>query len=214
MLSLTRWNVSCIIVLCVLSVLLAACQIFAPVPTATQNSDALVETKVAATITAGQYATAAVEQAVRLTLTAVASSSTITLPPSITLGTQATMETTPQTNIDAIAGDWTGALRIPDTGESVGFLDITILPGCSLGKICGTYFIPPNEILGLGLCSGNLVLTEISGETFTFEQQLTQGDLKFCGTGSYEKIKLLEDGTLSQTWSDGTANTYSTLTRK
>ena len=64
MLSLTRWNVSCTIVLSVLSVLLAACQIFAPVPTVTQNPDALVETKVAATIAGGQSAIAAVEQAV------------------------------------------------------------------------------------------------------------------------------------------------------
>ena len=100
---------------------------------------------------------------------------------------------------------------MPDTDEISAVLDITILPGCTIGKTSGTYFIP---IETQEPCSGNLVLTEINGETFTFEQQLTQGDLNICGTGSYEKIKLLEDGTLSQTWSDGTRNTYSTLTRK
>jgi hypothetical protein len=121
------------------------------------------------------------------------------------------METTAQANVDALAGDWIGAIKIPETDEIVGELNITILADCTIGNICGTYFIP---IEPQGQCSGNFVLTEINGETFTFEQQLTQGDLNFCGTGSYNKIKLLEDGTLSQTWSDGTRNTYSTLTRK
>ncbi len=70
------------VALLVVAVLSAACQGATPTPPPTPAGQ--VETSVAATIAAGQTATAVIEQAVKLTLTAAVPSPTHTLPPSPT----------------------------------------------------------------------------------------------------------------------------------
>ncbi|MGH2619751.1 MAG: formylglycine-generating enzyme family protein, partial [Anaerolineales bacterium] len=70
------------VALLVVVVLSAACQ--SATPTSTEVPAELVETQVAATVSAGQTSAAAIEQAARLTLTAAIPSPTNTLPPSPT----------------------------------------------------------------------------------------------------------------------------------
>ncbi len=70
------------VALLAITVLSSACQPAAPTPAPTPAGQA--ETSVAATISAGQTSTAAVEQAVRMTLTAAVPSPTNTLVPSST----------------------------------------------------------------------------------------------------------------------------------
>jgi hypothetical protein len=115
---------------------------------------------------------------------------------------------TPTSPVDTIVGDWTGTMYLPDGGDTLGQLDISIQAGCAVDKICGSYSIPQIP------CGGTFVYKGINGEAFRFEQQLTKGDVTICGTGSFNEITLLKDGTLSQTWTDGVNKTKANLTRK
>lgn len=114
----------------------------------------------------------------------------------------------PASPVDVIVGDWTGNMYLPDGGDSLGELNISIQAGCEVDKVCGSYAIPFIP------CSGTFTYRGASGETFKFEQQLTQGDVKVCGTGSMNSLTPNQDGTLAQTWTDGTNRTKATLTRK
>ncbi len=162
--------------------------------------------RAAPTSTPDVGATAAVERAVRLTLTAAVPTPTNTLPPAPTAEpTTATppIETpTPTatkkpavqatsapalTNADSIAGNWTGTLD----NTSVR-IDLFIQTGCTVGNVCGIASAP--------LCSVGITLAAINGNTFAFAEQLTAGDPTFCVTGGYEYLRLRPDGTLSYTF--------------
>jgi hypothetical protein len=115
---------------------------------------------------------------------------------------------TPTPSVDALVGDWTGSMYLPEGGDPLGRLDISIQAGCGVGKVCGSYAIPQIP------CGGSYTYQGKKGEAFVFEQQLTEGDLKTCGTGSTNEITPLADGTLSQTWTDGVNKTRAILKRK
>ena len=121
---------------------------------------------------------------------------------------QSATQAVAQVTADSIAGTWTGCIRDSNTGGCLADMNISVQKGCTPGRFCGTYSIPAVP------CEGNLAFSEKNGETFIFEQQLTRGDVNSCGTGSFQSIKLNPDGTLDQTWTDGTRSTYMTLTRK
>jgi hypothetical protein len=110
--------------------------------------------------------------------------------------------------VESIVGNWTGTMINTATGERLTQLDISIQSGCTIGKICGSYSIPQAP------CGGNFIYTGTNGQAFRYTQQLTIGDIKFCGTDSLNEITLLKDGTLSQTWTDGVNKTHAILTRK
>ncbi len=155
-------------------------------------------------------ATAAIERAVGLTLTAAVPSPTHTPPPSPTATAKPTTAIPPTetpvptvtatkkpavqatsapalTNADSIAGNWTGTLD----NTSVR-IDLFIQTGCTVGNVCGTASAP--------LCSVSIALAAINGDTFAFVEQLTAGDPNFCPTGGYEYLRLRPDGTLSYTF--------------
>lgn len=155
-------------------------------------------------------ATAAVERAVRLTLTAAVPSPTNTLPPSPTPTAEPTTAIPPTetpvptgtvtkkpavpptsapvlTNADSIAGNWTGNLD-----NAPVRIDLFIQTGCTVGNVCGTASAP--------LCSVSIALVAINGDTFAFVEQLITGDPNFCPTGGYEYLRLRPDGSLSYTF--------------
>ncbi len=164
--------------------------------------------RAAPTSTPDLGATAAIERAVRLTLTAAVPSPTNTPPPSPTATAEPTTAIPPTqtptptatkkpavpatsapalTNADSIAGNWTGTLD--NTSVRV---DLFIQTGCTVGNVCGTASAP--------LCSVSIALVAINGNTFAFVEQLTAGDPTFCVTGGYEYLRLRPDGSLSYTF--------------
>ncbi len=204
------------IIVALLIVLSAGCQSATPIPPLTPAGQ--VETQVAATISAGQTSTAAVEQAVSLTLTAAVPSPTNTLPPSPTpepttavpptdtpaptatkkpviqataVSPSPTVSQGP-TNTDSIAGNWVGTI-IGESDPSFSTpIDLFIQAGCTAGSVCGTVSVPQLP------CSGNIALTAINGDTFVFIEQ-NMGGASFCGSGGFEYVRLRSDGNLS--WS-------------
>jgi len=117
-------------------------------------------------------------------------------------------EETSAPTVDSLAGDWTGTMISSDSGEALTELNISVQEGCEVDKTCGSYSIPELS------CGGELVYKGVEGEAFSFEQHLVDGDLNTCGTGSMNTLTLNEDGTISQTWTDGTYNTHANLNRK
>jgi hypothetical protein len=118
------------------------------------------------------------------------------------------VESKPTSPIDKISGDWTGKMFSTEGGDPVGQLDMTFNAACDLDKICGNYSIPKIP------CNGNLIYKGLNQETIRFEQDLVKGDIAICGTGSINEVTLQIDGTLSQTWTDGTNKTVAILSRK
>lgn len=91
-------------------------------------------------------------------------------------------------NTNTIYGKWTGKIVGPDLTFSTR-LDLTIKASCEVGKVCGTY--SARELS----CAGNLLLVEIKGNSFIFEEQYT-GNSPACTSGGHEHIRLLSNGTL------------------
>jgi hypothetical protein len=88
---------------------------------------------------------------------------------------------------DPIAGQWRGSI----SGEG-GFgtpIELTVKPGCQVGRVCGTVSVPELP------CSGDLALTGIRGSTFTFIEQ-NMGGSESCVSGGTELLTLQADGTL------------------
>ena len=98
-----------------------------------------------------------------------------------------------------IAGNWEGTIK-GDTSDFSAELEISIQPGCSIGKICGT------EKIAQTSCLGNLILAEIIYKTFYFLEES-------CGHGSAQ-ITLFSNGTLSWTYQAGNAKSHATLSKK
>lgn len=165
-----------------------------------------IDTQVAATVAAGQTATATVE-AVRMTLTAsipLASDTPVPSPtPEPTTAVPATdtpsptatrkpqaqptvalpTATQPPTS-DAIAGVWSGSA----SGGSFTFqITVTIAASCAIGSVCGPFDIPAIP------CSGIFTLIGISGTTYHFQAGNKQGS---CGQSVSDTLTLLPDGTL------------------
>jgi hypothetical protein len=168
----------------------------------------------APTSTPDLSATAAIERAVRLTLTAAVPSRTDTPPPSPTNTPPSSPTAEPTTaipptetptptatkkpavpptsapaltNADSIAGNWTG--NLDNTSVRI---DLFIQTGCTVGNVCGTASAP--------LCSVSIALVAINGNTFAFVEQFMSGDPNFCPNGGYEYLRLRPDGTLSYTY--------------
>jgi hypothetical protein len=118
------------------------------------------------------------------------------------------VQPTPTQPVDSLVGDWTGTMYPPEGSDPLGQLDISIQAGCKVDSICGSYSIPMLP------CGGTLTYKGKTGDVFQFEQQLTLGEVAVCGTGSMNSITLLEDGTLSQTWTDGVNRTRTVINRK
>ncbi len=167
-------------------------------------------------------ATAAIGQAVSLTLTAAVPSPTDTprpsptaepttaIPPTDTPTPTAVATTAiPQTNTPtptatkkpAIQATSVPALTNADSiaGKWTGTLDNTsvridlfIQTGCTVGIVCGTASAP--------LCSASITLAAVNDNTFVFAEQRMAGDPDICVTGGYEYLRLRPDGTLSYTF--------------
>jgi hypothetical protein len=167
-----------------------------------------IDTQVTAIVAAAQTATAAFEQAVRMTFTTsiplasdtpvssptpgptTAMSATDTSSPTATRKPEAqptvTLPTTTQlpTNTDAIAGVWSGSA----SGGSTTFqITVTIAASCAIGSVCGPFDIPAIP------CSGTFTLIGISGTTYHFQAENKQGS---CGQAVSDTLTLLPDGTL------------------
>jgi hypothetical protein len=96
-------------------------------------------------------------------------------------------------NTDAIAGSWSGTFT-NQTGTFSTQVKLSIQPGCTLGQACGTFSAPKLP------CSGDLILNEITGDTFVFSEQNATG-AALCTSGGVETLQLLADGTLSYQYS-------------
>jgi hypothetical protein len=112
---------------------------------------------------------------------------------------------TPQSSLgsttDKIAGTWVGATN---WNEYQGLQNtITIKPGCAVGDTCGTTRMDSQY-----WCSGNLLLSKIDGEIFTFIQTNQQGNVPDdgCENGAIETMYLLSPDKLSWTVSRTTGN--------
>jgi hypothetical protein len=96
----------------------------------------------------------------------------------------------PPTNTDAIAGDWSANTHSVNDPSATLQEDLTILPGCTIGEKCGTISAPALP------CSGDIVLSSITGNTYTFTDTNIQ-PASSCTSGGLEYIRLEHDGTLS-----------------
>mgnify|MGYP001356971428 CR=1 FL=1 len=111
-------------------------------------------------------------------------------------------------SVKSLVGEWTGIIYLVDSGEQFGLINITFFSGCEMDKPCGTYTIPAIP------CEGSFIYKGRTGNVFRFEQQLTKGEISYCGTGSTSEFKLLNNGNMTQDWTDGTTKTKTDLTRK
>jgi hypothetical protein len=96
-------------------------------------------------------------------------------------------------NTNAIAGDWSGTISSSD-GTFSTRLELSILPACEPGWVCGAFSAPQLP------CSGKLFLQEVDGEDFLFIEQNVTGAAS-CTSGGYENLQPLADGTLSYSFS-------------
>ncbi len=95
---------------------------------------------------------------------------------------------------DKIAGTWTGTTNWNDyQGLQT---TVSIESGCKVGDACGT-----TRMDSAYWCAGNLFLSKIDGDTFTFIQTNQQGNIpdNGCDNGAVETIYLLSPDRLS--WS-------------
>ena len=105
---------------------------------------------------------------------------------STTGATPASGTPVPASTTDLVAGKWTGTVAGADNSFSAR-IDLSILPGCQVGSVCGTVASTP--------CTGELALQAIDGPTFVFvEQKMIGGPT--CLSGGREYLQLQADGTL------------------
>jgi hypothetical protein len=185
-----------------LMVISAACQ--SASPTVPPTPAGQVETKDAASRSAGQTSTAAAA----LALTAAVPAATSTIAPSPTLvPTTAVLPTDtpvptstnevvivataafptatqPPINADAIAGTWSGNAH---TGDFNFQISVTIGPSCVIGATCGSFDIPALP------CSGTFTLIGINDPTYQFQAGNLVGA---CTPDASDFLRLQSDGTL------------------
>lgn len=102
---------------------------------------------------------------------------------------------------DKIAGTWIG---VTNWNEYQGLQNtISIKSGCVVGDICGTTRMDSQY-----WCAGDLVLSKINGDTFTFIQTNQKGNVpdNGCDNGAIETMYLLSPDKLSWSVSRSTGN--------
>jgi len=107
----------------------------------------------------------------------------------------------PVESTEKIAGTWKGATNWNDyQGLQT---TISIKSGCAIGETCGTTRMDSQY-----WCAGDLVLSKITGDTFTFTQTNQQGNVpdNGCDNGAIETIYLLSPNKLSWSVSRSTGN--------
>jgi hypothetical protein len=107
----------------------------------------------------------------------------------------------PQVNADKIAGTWKG---VTNWNDYQGLqTTIFIKSGCVVGETCGTTRMDSQY-----WCAGDLVLSKINGDTFTFIQTNQEGNVpdNGCDDGAIETIYLLSPDKLSWSVSRSTGN--------
>jgi hypothetical protein len=105
-------------------------------------------------------------------------------------------------NTNAIAGTWSGTISNPAATFST-LVELSIQSDCEPGRVCGTFYAPQLP------CSGDLFLNEIAAANFVFIEQNATGAAS-CTSGGYQYLQLLEDGTLSYSYSSQSTGDSST----
>ena len=102
---------------------------------------------------------------------------------------------------DKIAGTWKGTTNWNDYQGLQN--TVSIKPGCVVGETCGTTRMDSQY-----WCAGDLVLSKINGDTFTFVQTNQQGSVpdNGCDNGAVETIYLFSPDKLSWSVSRSTGN--------
>jgi hypothetical protein len=100
------------------------------------------------------------------------------------------------TTSTAIAGTWSGTIS-NTAGTFSTTLELSIQADCAQGAVCGTFQAPHIP------CSGDLLLQEISDDTFVFIEQNTQGAAT-CKPGGIEILQLIDDGKLQYNFAAAT----------
>lgn len=106
---------------------------------------------------------------------------------------------------DKIAGTWKGTTNWNDyQGLQT---TVSIKSGCVVGETCGITRMDSQY-----WCAGDLVLSKINGDTFTFVQTNQQGSVpdNGCDNGAVETIYLLSPDKLSWSVSRSTGNSPGT----
>jgi len=127
-----------------------------------------------------------------------------------TIETAAPTDTMIMTTTDSIAGQWGGIAHNMAVFKTQWKYSVTILAGCEVGQVCGTYSAPQIP------CSGNLTLERIDKNIFIFSETNTSG-LESCPNNNFEFMFLAPPNQLSVytgTSSDWTAaDTSGVLTK-
>ncbi|MEW5873150.1 MAG: VCBS repeat-containing protein [Chloroflexota bacterium] len=87
---------------------------------------------------------------------------------------------------DVFWGEWAGRITSLDGTFSIE-LEVSLHQGCTLGQVCGTYFLTEPS------CKGELTLVKIEGDVFIFLEKLIEGG---CSESGYEHLSITEDGKL------------------
>jgi hypothetical protein len=102
------------------------------------------------------------------------------------------------TNTDSLAGQWVGTV-FQVNGDWAAVLHVTIQPGCKVESVCGKS--------AFDWCSIDLVLKEIDGDTFVFDEQDVSAT-STCAAGGIDHIRLQPDGTLLLQFDVGTSGFF------
>jgi len=107
----------------------------------------------------------------------------------------------PEIDTDSIAGYWSGeVVGKPAAGKDVSPRDVQviIIPGCTIGKVCGK-FSEDNQ------CPGDIVLTMVAGNRYSFLSETASGARHICGSGDIRRfdLELRSDGTILFVYQNG-----------
>jgi len=96
-----------------------------------------------------------------------------------------TAATTGTANVDMIVENWVGTTGGKGHTYTIP-IEVSIRPGCTVGKVCAT-------AAATKICSGDIALVKIDGNTFVFVEQNMGGE-SYCFSGSYDYLQPLYSG--------------------